>query len=92
MRMPTRSAPGGCVIALIGLISWIYTALCGVALWRAWHAEQLSEKSAIIKTLAIHGSVSLALGLILVVVGWRLAIEVPPYDHSDPKEPKMKWR
>ncbi len=90
--MHYRSVPGGCVIALIGLISWIYTALCGFALWRAWHAEQLSEKSAIIKTLAIHGSISLALGLVLAVVGWRLAIEVLPYDQSGPKKPKSKWR
>ena len=90
--MPSRSVPGGCVVALLGLISWIYTVLCGIGLWRAWCAEQLSEKSAIVKTLAMHGSISLALGLTLVVVGWRLAIEVLPYDQSNPKKPTSKRR
>jgi hypothetical protein len=88
---PTKSVPGGCVVGLFGLFAWAYAGVCGYLLYRAFQVEDWEKKKHLIYTCSLHCGVAFIVGLILLIVGWKLAIRVGDYDAWDPKEPMMKF-
>ena len=88
---PTKSVPAGCVIGLIAVMSWIYAGICAVGVWRAMHSEALPDKEKVVHLLAWHCGVAIIFGLILFLIGWRLAGRTRPYNEWDPNEPRMKF-
>lgn len=77
-------------MALFGLMAWAYAALCGVGLWRAWHADKLADKSALIKFLLLHLSVATVVGMALMVLGIKMALSAAGH-LPDSDERKIKW-
>jgi ABC-type branched-subunit amino acid transport system permease subunit len=87
--MPSKSVPGGCVIAFFGLGAWCYGALAG---WAAWRVAQKDPTSEHLTFLIWSGAAAILLGLILLVIGWRLAMSLNRgYDPGDRDEPRVKF-
>jgi hypothetical protein len=89
MVRPTKSVPGGCVLGLFALGAFAYGALALVA---AWKLSTRHPDHSQLPFLLISGIASLLLGLVLLVIGLRLALRIPrSYDPCDPDEPRMKF-
>jgi hypothetical protein len=86
---PSKSVPGGCVIGLFGLMAWVYSAFCGLVIWRVAHPKVSNPE--LVKTLIWHAVIAFALGAVLFVIGWRLAMRVGDYDAWDQDEPRIKF-
>jgi uncharacterized membrane protein len=86
---PTRSVPGGCVVALFGLGAFVYAGLALAAVWMSRKKDvQLDQ----LPFLLVTGSLAAITGVALVWIGFRLAIQVKgPYDPADPSEPRAKF-
>jgi len=91
MAIPTKSVPGGCLIGLAGLASWIYAAICGFILYRIWKLDQIAAREELFRHLSWHAGIASIAGLLLLILGWRLAMKTGSYDHSNPSEPRMKF-
>jgi hypothetical protein len=86
---PTRSVPGGCVVALFGLGALLYAAFAFTA---AWMINQKNIPSERLEFLVTSGVVATAAGLILVLFGYKLAVKIDRnYDPDDPDEPRAKF-
>ena len=89
--MPTKSVPGGCVVGLAGIASWIYAAICGFILYRIWKLDQIEARAELFRHLSWHTGIAFITGLILLFLGWRVAMRTGTYDHFDPNEPRIKF-
>jgi hypothetical protein len=88
---PTKSVPGGCVIGLLGVGSWIYAALCGFVLWRLWQKGQVETRQELFQQMGWQGAIAAVMGLLCVIIGWRIAMRTGDYDHWDPNQPRAKF-
>lgn len=90
--IPTKSAPGGCLVALFGLGA---LAFAGLSFFAAWliYSKQAGERYMDHATqLAIFGAVALILGIILILAGWKLSKGIDSsYDPGEPDEPRIKF-
>lgn len=91
MRRPSKSVPGGCVIGLFGVGSWLYTAFCGYVLFRIWQKGEVEARREIFEQLTWHAGVAFVVGVLALVIGWRLAMRTGAYDHWDQNEPRAKF-
>lgn len=67
---PTRSVPGGCIIALFGLGALLYAGMAFFAAWKIVTQEIHLEK---LTFLLVSGVVAALLGLVLTIKGWKSA-------------------
>lgn len=91
MVRPSKSVPGGCVIGLFGVGCWAYTGFCGFVLFRIWQRGQIEARWEIFNQLTWHAAIAFVLGLVVLLVGWRLAMRTGTYDHWDQNEPRAKF-
>ena len=86
---PTKSVPGGCVVALFGLGSLLYAAL---ALTAAWMINQKNIASERLEFLLTSGIAATCMGLLLVFFGYKSAMKIDRrYDPDDSNEPRAKF-
>lgn len=90
MIEPTKSVPGGCIVALFGVFSLCYSTFVGYILIKAIYSTK-KDTSVIIRTLSINFGVSLLLAIILLWAGYKLAVQTGAYDPWDQDEPKIKF-
>lgn len=83
MAVITRSTPAGCIIMLTGFAALIYGGLAGFALWKIARAADPAKYEEIRGVLVWHCGVASALGIVLLVLGWRLSKNVRVYDRED---------
>jgi hypothetical protein len=88
---PSKSVPGGCVIGLFGLGSWLYASFCGYALFQIWRNGQMESRREMLNQLTWHAVIAFVVGLVLLVCGWRFAMRTGVYDHWDQNEPRAKF-
>lgn len=91
MVRPSKSVPGGCVIGLFGVGSWLYAAFCGYILFRIWRTGEMEARQEIFSQLVWHTGIAFVAGVIALVIGWQLAMRTGAYDHWDPEEPRAKF-
>jgi len=86
MNTPNKAVPGGCVLVLLGIFSWVYTGLCIYLLVNRDLVEDPAEKSELVQKFSIHGGIAFLLGLLLIYSGSRLAMRA---DMSNPTQGPM---
>ena len=87
--IPTKSVPGGCVVALFGLGAWCYAGAALVMGWLLWKKHLLSKHFVF---LASTAALAILVGLGLVVLGYQHAMGIErDYDPTDPDEPRSKF-
>lgn len=93
MPTPTQSIQGGFLLVFFGVLSWIYSGIAVYGAWRVYHLvhvqNQTTEHS--ILSFLLRSAIAFAIGLVLLLVGFRMALRVAPYDTRDPKEPHLKF-
>ena len=87
---PTKAVPGGCIIGLIGVLCWLYTAVCTFFILNRDAIEDVERRTRIVETMFLHGIVSLLLGVALVFFGCRLAVKSDMSDPWDPGKPMVR--
>ena len=90
---PTQSAPGGFLFVFFGVVSWILSGLAGYASWLIYHKKYI-EHAKVDYNLApvlVMSAVAFFVGMILIVIGLRMAWSVGAYDTRDPEEPWLKF-
>ena len=85
-----RSVPGGCFAAILGLVSWAYSALAAYGVWKAFPVRA-QYGNGIIYKLLLHFGVSFVVGWLLICWGTKLFKEMEPYNTSDPSQPNIKF-
>lgn len=90
MLYTDKSVPGGCFVALLGLVSWAYSALAAYGVWKAF-LVRVQCGNGIIYKLLLHFGVSLVIGWVLIRWGAKLLEDMEPYDPWDPNQPGIKF-
>lgn len=93
MPYSTQSAPGGFLFVFFGLLAWVFAGLAGYVAWLVHQREEIqrqvtSYSYGLYCALSISGFLT---GLLLIVIGMKLALRTGAYDSRDPKEPSLKW-
>jgi hypothetical protein len=83
MPITTRSTPAGCAVMVTGLTALLYGLVAGFGVWKINRAVDPEKYQDLLSTLKWNCGVSIALGLILVVLGWRLSRTVRHFDVDD---------
>ena len=83
MPIITRSTPAGCIIMLTGLAALGYGGLAGYAMWKINHATDPAKFQDLLHTLTWHCGISLALGVGLLIMGWRISRTVHHFAMDD---------
>ncbi|MDA3874635.1 MAG: hypothetical protein PF795_11835 [Kiritimatiellae bacterium] len=86
MDYPNKAVPGGCVIALLGLFSWVYTGLCIYLLVNRDSLEDPADRAELVQKYSTHGVIAFIFGAALMYIGYRLAVRA---DMSDPYQGPM---
>jgi hypothetical protein len=86
---PSKSTPGGCLLAFFGASAFLYAGLALTAAWLVWKRDSDSDRLGFLLT---SGCSAAALGILFIIFGFRLALRVPrDYDPFDPEEPRLKF-
>jgi ABC-type sulfate transport system permease component len=92
-EQPTQSTPGGFLLVFFGVLSWIVSGLAGYASWLIYqkrYIEHVKTEYSLTSVL-VTSIVAFIIGIVLIVIGLRMAWSVGPYDTHDPKEPWLKF-
>ena len=81
----TEATPLGCVVGLLGVGAWIYAGLCAWALHLASKLPAGQVDAHLVQHLWLKLVVGLVIGILLLRLGWRMAMAA---DMSDPKNPR----
>ncbi len=90
---PTQSTPGGFLFVFFGILSWVISGLAGYASWLIYKKQYIQhiEVEYHLKSVLIVAIIAFLMGIILIIVGLRMAWRVGAYDTHDPKEPWLKF-
>lgn len=89
----TQSTPGGFLFVFFGILSWAFSGLAGYASWLIYHKKYIEhlEVKYHLAPVLVASIVAFVVGLVLIIIGLRMAWSVEPYDTRDPKEPSLKF-
>ena len=87
---PTKAVPGGCLVGLFGVFSWVYTGLCFYILLNRESIEDPQEQAEMVQKFLTHAVISFFLGLGLLYAGYRLALRADMSDPGNPNKPILR--
>ncbi len=88
---PSKAVPGGCIIGMVGIAAILGGVLCIFGFFAALDAPP--DRPPIIEAwkFGLAAFLSIAFGLWIIRLGWRLALKADMTDPDDPNKPTMRF-
>jgi len=89
---PTQSVHGGFLVVFFGILAFLFSGLSAYVAWLVYQKNQETQAIDYSSSSFVYASSGgFLLGLILTVIGLRMAMKTGSYDTRDPKEPMIKF-
>jgi len=88
---PTRATPAGCLVGLLALASFIFS---GIGIWGlivAWNTPDKNRPEDLVTTLILIAIFGSLFGIILLWLGWKMALSAHMKDPDDRKKPMVRF-
>ncbi len=86
-----RASPGGCVIGFFALLLLGFSAVGFYAAYKASLLEDEEKGARLMSELIKIGGICALVGLVLLIIGWRLAVNADLSDMGNPNKPKIRF-
>jgi len=83
MPVTTNSSPAGCIIMITGLTALLFGLVAGFGVLKMQNAADPKVFEEALPTMKWSCGISVALGLSLLVIGWRFGRTVRRFDIDD---------
>jgi len=81
---PSKASPFGCVVGLLGGFTLVFGGFMWWGLYKALQIEDVEKSAELVRNFGIWGGAATLLGIVIIIVGWRMAWKS---DMSSPNDP-----